>query len=319
MKKLFLFIFIVGLIFTGLYFWWESGISPVDSSDKNEKIFIIQGGEGTREIADNLKKGGLIRDPLFFLLLIKIMGIDGKIQAGQFSLNPSMSSSEIVQALQLGTFDITIIIPEGKRSAEIAEILKYNFSTYNDSWNAKLESEEGYLFPDTYYYSKDADIDLIISKMKDNFNKKFSEIQGNINNSLSKEEIVIIASLVEREAKYDSDRPLVASVIINRYNIGMKLDIDATVQYALGYQPASNSWWKKSLTHDDLEFDSSYNTYINPGLPPGPISNPGLKALSAVASAPDTDYLFYVSDKEGYNHYASTLKEHNQNIEKYRD
>lgn len=319
MKKLFLFIIFLGVVFSCGYFWWENGVSPVNSADKDEKAFTIRSGEGTREIADDLKSNGLIRDPVIFFLLIKKTGVDGKIQAGQFSLSPSMTAGEIIQKLQIGTFDTTITIPEGKRSAEIAEILKYNFPQYSDNWPALLEAQEGYLFPDTYSFQKDSGIDSIIAKMKDNFEKKYTSIPDGRKNSLTKEEIVIIASLIEREAKFDEDRPLVASVILNRYKIGMKLDLDATVQYALGYQPFQNTWWKKSLSSDDLKYDSPYNTYTNPGLPPGPISNPGQKSLSAVIHAPDTDYLFYFSDKEGHNHYAATLEEHNKNISRFSE
>jgi UPF0755 protein len=109
----------------------------------------------------------------------------------------------------------------------------------------------------------------------------------------------------------------VASVILNRFKAGMKLDIDATVQYALGYQPLEKTWWKKDLTQDDLKIDSPYNTYTNPGLPPGPISNPGLASIKAVVEAPETDYVFYVSDSSGKLHFAKTLEEHNENVRKY--
>ena len=131
------------------------------------------------------------------------------------------------------------------------------------------------------------------------------------------EKLVIIASLIEREAKLAADRPLTASVILNRLKIGMKLDIDATVQYALGYQTQEKSLWKKDLTNLDLEIDSPFNTYQNPGLPPAPIANPGLAAMEAVVNAPDTNYLYYISDKSGKLHLAGTIEEHNANIDQY--
>jgi len=131
------------------------------------------------------------------------------------------------------------------------------------------------------------------------------------------DEVLSIASLVEREAKFPKDRPLVASVILNRLKEGMKLDIDATIQYALGYQPNDKSWWKKELTIEDLEINSSYNTYKNAGLPPSPIANPGLLAIIAVIDAPKTEYFYYISDKQGKNHFAKTIEEHNINISKY--
>jgi UPF0755 protein len=317
MKKIILFLFILVILFVGLYFWWQNGIAPVDSVDTSTKTFTVQSGAGTRTIVEDLKKQGIIRDPIVFFLLIKQRGIDGKIQAGQFSLSPSMSAPEILSKLQVGTFDITITIPEGKRAEEIADILKQNLLNFREEWRGRLDAEEGYLFPDTYFLSRDSDIDIVIAKMKDNFDKKYAQIPDGRKNLLTKEQVAIIASLIEREAKFPEDRPLVASVILNRLDAGIPLQLDATIQYALGYQSTENSWWKKSLTVEDLAIDSSYNTYTHAGLPPGPISNPGQNALSAVIHAPNTDYMYYISDKEGHNHYAKTLEEHNQNIIRY--
>jgi len=135
--------------------------------------------------------------------------------------------------------------------------------------------------------------------------------------SLTKAQIVIIASIVEREAKFPQDRPLVASVILNRLNAGLPLQVDATGQYALGYQTDQKSWWKTDLTDADLQVNSPYNTYLNTGLPPAPISNPGLEALKAVINAPQTNYLFYISDKNGNNHYEATADQHDADVKKY--
>jgi UPF0755 protein len=155
--------------------------------------------------------------------------------------------------------------------------------------------------------------------MNDNFNEKIKVIpQEKINNSgFSLDEIIIIASLIEREAKYEVDRQIIASVILNRLKIGMKLDIDATVQYVLGYQPKEKDWWKRELTFDDLEITSRYNTYKFAGLPPGPICNPGISVIKAVLDAPNTNYLYYLSDKSGKTYYAESKEEHDKNISKY--
>lgn len=316
MKKLFILVLVFAIVVLGLFFWWKSGLSAVNPADKTQKIFVIQKGEGVREIANKLKREGLIKNPVAFFILIRKEDMDGKIQAGDFRLSPSMTAFEIAQTLTHGTLDAWVTIPEGKRAEEIAEILKTSVPSYQSFWRDELVKHEGYLFPDTYLVPKDGDINLIISIMKNNFEKKFASIKLN-KTGLSKEEIVIVASLIEREAKLDEDRPLVASVILNRLNIGMKLDIDATVQYALGYQDSQKNWWKKELTKDDLAINSAYNTYKNQGLPPTPISNPGLAVLRAVVNAPDTDYLYYISDRNGRNHYARTLEEHNENIIKY--
>lgn len=316
MKKLFILFLVFIIVFLGISLWWKNGLSAVNPADKTQKIFVIQKGEGVREIANKLKKETLIKNAVVFFILIKKEDMDGKIQAGDFRLSASMTAFDIAQTLTHGTLDVWVTIPEGKRAEEIAEILKTSVSSYQSFWRDELVKHEGYLFPDTYLVPKNADINLIISIMKDNFEKKFASITPN-KTGLSKEEIVIVASLIEREAKLDEDRPLVASVILNRLNIGMKLDIDATVQYALGYQENQKNWWKKELTKDDLNINSAYNTYINQGLPPTPISNPGLAVLRAVVNAPDTDYLYYISDRNGRNHYARTLEEHNKNIIKY--
>ncbi len=305
------------LIIGGVVVWWNNGTAPVNPYDKTRRAFSIKKGAGVREVTNDLKTDGLIRDPIVFFLLVKQLGLDGKIQAGDFRLSPSMSAREIADALQVGTSDIRVTIAEGKRAEEIADLLKDRFRTYDPSWRGSLNLHEGYLFPDTYSFPKDASIDLIISTMRDNFEKKYASIPPGSQNNLSKEQIVNIASMVEREARLPQDRPLVASVIINRLNIGMALQIDATIQYALGYDRSERTWWKKNLTINNLKIISPFNTYENAGLPPGPISNPGLDVLTAVATAPDTSYLFYISDKQGHNHYAKTLSEHNENIKKY--
>lgn len=317
MKKIIIFLFIVLLISIGAYFWWQNGIASVDLNDASKKTIVVRAGEGTREIISDLKKQGLIRDPIVAFLLMKKMGIEGKIQAGVFYLSSSMTAGEILQNLQTGKFDIAITIPEGKRAEEIADTLKHNYTGFTEEWRAKLNSQEGYLFPDTYYFPRDASIEQIIGIMRKNFDKKYAEV---INNTpLTQGEIVVIASMIEREARHAQDRSLVSSVIHNRLNIGMKLDIDATVQYSLGYDPAGQTWWKKNLTAEDLHVNSVYNTYNNAGLPPGPICNPGLASLIAAANPGQTEYLYYLTDKNGVNHYASTLEEHNQNIQKYRE
>ena len=275
---------------------------PVNPMDKASSIFVVNKGDTVREITYNLKTKGFIKNPIVFFLLLKKLGLDKQIQAGDFRLSPSMTAEDIAQNLTHGILDIWITIPEGKRAEEIAEILQKELATYDPSWQSILKSNEGYLFPDTYLIPKDADIKIITALMLDNFEKKFSEITQNINSPLSKENSVILASLIEREAKFSEDRPLVASVMLNRLNIGMKLDIDATVQYALGYQEDKKNWWKKDLTLEDLKINSFYNTYANPGLPPKPISNPGIAALQAALNPANTEYLYYISDKTGRNH-----------------
>lgn len=315
MKKFSFLIVIILLLLGGAAAWWITMTSPVDSSDTTTKSFTIKPGEGIKEIASNLKEDGLIKDTVAFFLYVKYNNLDSKIQAGEFYLSPAMDADALTKALQTGTYDTRVTIPEGKRAEEVADILKANLASYDESWRDRLIANEGYLFPDTYAFSKDADIDTVITAMTGNFEKKYAEIPNKTR--LSKDELVNIAAMVEREAKHAEDRPMVASVIMNRLKINMPLQIDATVQYALGYQPSQKTWWKKNLSLDDLKLSSPYNTYENTGLPPGPISNPGIDVITSVLNAPDTKYLYYVSDSNGNNHYAETLEQHNANIEKY--
>jgi UPF0755 protein len=317
MKKLLILIVLIVLVLGGLGAWWNNGLSSVNKNDKSTKVFVVQKGAGLREISNNLKNQSLIKDAVVFFLLTKQLGYDKKIEAGDFRLSPSMSAEEIMKTLTHGTLDIWVTIPEGKRADEIASILKDKLPTYSESWRPLLKEQEGYLFPDTYLFGKESTIDQVISKLNENFDTKYKELSGPNLNKFSKKEIVIIASMIEREAKHDKDRPMVASVILNRLEIGMGLQIDATIQYALGFQQDEQTWWKKGLTTDDLKLNSPYNTYKNTGLPPTPISNPGFSALEAVVNPSNTDYIYYVSDKNGVNHYAKTLAEHNANIEKY--
>jgi len=313
MRKLIILLFLIAFLLTGFLLWWVNGLRPVSKTDTSQKSFIVRKGAGIREISNNLKNEGLVRDSVIFFLLVKQQGLEKKIQAGSFRLSPSQSAEQIAKSLTIGTQDIWITVPEGKRAEEIAEILKESLPTYNDTWLPILIENEGYLFPDTYLFPKEATIELIVATMRNTFDSRFEEVENHTN--LSPEEIVILASLIEREARHQEDRPLVSSVMHNRLKIGMALEIDATVQYAIGTQ---NKWWP--VLQDaarNIAPDSPYNTYRNTGLPPGPICNPGLAVMEAAANPADTDYLFYITDKTGTNRYARTNAEHNANIKKY--
>lgn len=315
MKKFTFIIVFFALIIGGVLAWWINGTSAVNAFDKTQKPFSIKKGEGVKIIANNLKSAELIRDPIVFFLVVKQLGLDSKVQAGDFLLSPSQNAFDIARSLQTGSYDVRISIPEGKRAAEIAELLKDRLDSYQDNWRSNLSLNEGYLFPDTYFFSKDATIEQIISIMHDNFEKKYNSIPNVGTSRFTKDEIVKIASMVEREAKFQSDRPLVASVIINRLNAGMALDIDATIQYAIG---TKEDWWPV-LTDSGRNIvpNSPFNTYTHPGLPPKPISNPGYEVLNAVVNPANTSYLFYISDSKGTNHYSKTNEEHEANKRKY--
>lgn len=300
-------------IFTSI--WWMNGTSAVNINDKNSKIFVVERGQGVKEIAKNLKDQNLIRDSVAFFLLTKKLGLDNQIEAGDFRLFPSMTAEQIAKELTHGTLDIWITIPEGQRALEIADTLRRKMPSYDSTWDKKLAENEGYLFPETYLFPVDADVDTIISMMRKNtFDVRYQTL--NITKkTFTEDEIVTIASLIEREAKHPQDRPLIASVIYNRLELGMALQIDATVQYAKGQ--IKGNWWT-TITQDDYKgVKSAYNTYLNPGLPPTPISNPGLSSLEAAANPANTNYLYYITDKNGVNRYAETLSGHQSNIQKY--
>ena len=305
-------IFIIILI-GGFFLWWTNGTSAVDVTDRAKQTFVIKKGEGVRRIANHLKTAGFIKDPIVFFLLVKQMGIEKKIQAGSYTLSPSQNAREIAKNLTLGTQDIWVTIPEGKRAEEVADILSINLPSYDESWRTLLVENEGYLFPDTYLFPKEATVEMVVSTMRNTFDQRFAEVSNTT--SLSKEQLVILASMIEREAKHEEDRPLVSSVMHNRLDLGMALQIDATIQYAK--EKIGNNWWATVKAVEYKTVASPYNTYLQPGLPPGPISNPGLSVLKAAANPTNTEYLYYISDKNGINHYAKTIDQHNANIKKY--
>ncbi len=316
MKRIYVTVGVIAVLLIISLGWWTRGTSPANSKNNTPKIFIVEQGEGVRSIARNLKDQGLIKDPTVFFLLTKQTGLDNKIQAGSFRLNPSMTAREIAQSLTVGTEDIWITIPEGQRAGEIADTLEKLMPNYDSSWEAELQKNEGYLFPDTYLLPKDADVNAVVKIMTDNFNSKYATLDTSKVN-LTENEIVTLASLIEREARHAEDRPIVSSVIHNRLDIGMKLDIDATLQYIKGYDSVSKKWWPNNITNEDKQSTSLYNTYGRAGLPPAPISNPGILSLQAAVNPDETPYLYYITDKNGVNRYAQTLDEHEENISTY--
>lgn len=317
MRRFYVIIPLVIVLIVGLSLWWNNGLQAADPNNKETKIFLVRPGQSVREIVNQLKAEGLIKDPIVFFLETKRLQLDKKIQAGDFRLSPSMNADQIVNNLIKGRLDIWLTVPEGFRAEEIADLLERDIPTYEPSWRQELIQNEGYLFPDTYLIPKDADINLVLALFRGNFDRKFAQAEETRTSNLSDEEILIIASMIEREAKFENDRKMVSSVLANRIGIGMALQIDATVQYILGYQDQEKKWWKRNLTREDLRTNSPYNTYVNAGLPPGPISNPGLSSLQAALNPSSSDFIYYVSDSSGKLHFAETLEEHNKNIDRY--
>lgn len=321
MKKLILPIVILIVIFFLLNGWWGSQLAAVNADkqsfpmDKSTKIFVVSKGESFSQVANELKKQDLIKSSWVFTLYGKQSGLAGKIQAGTFRLSPSQSSEQILKVLTNNPLDIWVTLIEGWRVEEMAEKLNGQLGIDNGEF-IKI-AKEGYMFPDTYLSPKDYNVSQIAKKLRDTFDLKFTQdLKDKIKaRGLTENQGVILASIVEREARSDKARMEIASILLKRFKIGMGLNADATIQYALGYQPSEKSWWKRNLSDNDLKINSPYNTYIHSGLPPTPICNPGISALKAVANAdPQTPYLYYYHDSKGNSYYAKDLEEHNANV-----
>ena len=322
MKKIFVSVAILVLLVVAGLGWWNSQIAPV-SNDSATKVVVIPKGEGVSAVAERLYSQGLIKSPLAFKIYAKFNNLAVKIQAGSFKIAPSNSYAEIAGILTKGTDDVWVTFIEGWRVEEMATKLNAELGIQNSEF-LKL-AKEGYMFPDTYLFPKEATAEFVASTMSNTFEKRYnSDIQAKIKKQgLTSEEGVILASLVEREGRSDKVRTEVASILLKRFNMGMKLDVDATVQYAKDTQALKagrlDKFWKPILRVDYTEVKSPYNTYLNAGLPPAPICNPGLSSLNAVADAnPNTPYLYYFHDTKGNSYYAKTLEEHNQNVANHR-
>ncbi|MFC1627074.1 endolytic transglycosylase MltG [Patescibacteria group bacterium] len=306
MKKLFsllIFIFVAALALG--FAWWKLTIKPIDPQNEQLQVFVIPQGQAATTIGKRLKTAGFIRSNITFQLMVNRQGYSNSLQAGDFYLAKSMNLETIIESLTHGSLDYWVTFPEGLRSEEYVLKLQEKIDIDPQEFILAAKPYEGMLFPDTYLIPQTASAQDIVDILVKTFKEK-SPTQNPKN--------IIIASLIEREAKHQQDRPLVSSVIHNRLDIGMALQLDATVQYVLG---KPGKWWPNNLTANNLKVSSPYNTYQNVGLPPKPIANPGLNALKAAINPDNTDYLYYVSDSSGYNHYAKDLEGHEQNIEKY--
>ena len=276
MKKLFFIIILIillGIILLGIYFYYL-----LNKKGRGEpRDFIVRSGQSTREIAGNLESAGIIPSANVFTLYIKLKG--ELIQVGVYKLSPGQSIKEILAILVSGkASEYLITIPEGWRLTQIDEALANKKIIKAGQLIQAASADEGYLFPDTYRFLPDAKPEDIRREMLDNFNKKTAQMKIT-------RETIILASIVEREAKFDEDRAKIAGVYLNRLEKNIKLEADPTIQYAKG------SWERISLA--DYKLNSPYNTYLNPGLPPGPIANPGIKSIEAVLHPQKDGFLYF--------------------------
>lgn len=295
---------VLGLTALSLYYFWPG--DPVKVS--------IPEGAGAGKVAAELHQRGVIISPLWFKALVKLTGTGKRLMPGEYTLRSGMSAEEALWKLTNSTYvsSIRVVIPEGWRMEQIAERLGANGITSPEKFLelAREQKLEGYLFPSTYYLKKNMPPQEVINLLKSEFDRQILPLfSKGFPEKLDARKVVIIASIVEREAMDDSERPLIAAVYINRYRIRMPLEADPTTQYALGYGQ-SYGWWKKALTYKDLKFKSPYNTYAVGGLPPGPICNPGLSSIAGTMAPANLDALYFVSDRKGKHIFNSSFKEH---------
>lgn len=317
---------IAALTAAGGRWWLEENLKGIEPGVEKE-VKIPDGATG-RDVAEILKGEGLIRDSLAFRIALRKYLPGGGIMSGRYRINSSSSAREIIGMLEKGTITLNLVtVPEGLTKAQIAEIFAGRGLCSKEDFlkeaekpvmiDGREEKTEGFLLPDTYDVPKEYGAAEIIGLMTKSFDEYYSaeyeKLKGSLPVKLSLQETVTLASMVEREAKLPSERPLIAGVYYNRLKNGMRLECDATIQYALGKQ-------KEALLYSDLEIDSPYNTYRREGLPPGPIANPGRDALKAALHPARHGYYFYVLNEikgDGSHVFTENAYEHEQAVRKY--
>ncbi len=312
---------LVAVLFFGVKGYWSALQGPVDSSDTKLRAFVIQKGESVDSIAKRLEQERFIKSSFVFKYILKQKGMEGKIQAGDFKLSSAMSMEELVKNMSSGAVDVWVTFLEGWRNEEMAQELNNELGIKNNEFLKAAKGKQGYLFPDTYLINKDVTASEVVSLLSNTFDTKLpDDFETKVKKfGLTVEEAVTLASIVEREGRSEEVKTQVASILLKRLNMGMKLDVDATVRYAIDSEKLATGakaekLWGPITQADYSGVKSDYNTYLNAGLPPTPICNPGLVSLKAVMNAnPNTPYLYYYHDSKGNSYYAETLEEHNRN------
>lgn len=334
-RKAFLFFIVFILVlFTWLgALYWKALLSPLAYGSRVREVSVnIPENVSCSGIGQILYKNGLVRGPDLTTIYARLKGVDQKLKPGRYLFKTGQSLPEIVASLVAGPSDVVVFtMPEGFTLNQLADLLVQKGLVDRARFGASLAEPykfkhpflnkvptggglEGYLFPDTYHAGYRTGEEQIIGIMLDRFEAEIKSLDyerkaGGMN--LTLHQAVTIASMIEGEAAIDEERPLIAGVIYNRLRLGMPLQIDATVKYALGGQ-------KKKIYYKDLEVDSPYNTYRVAGLPPGPINSPGRASLLAAVNPARTDYLYYVAKPDGTHAFSSSLEDHNNNKIKYQ-
>jgi UPF0755 protein len=319
--------------YSALLLWYSGRLTHPLDPNGTEQSFTIEIGESVDSVSNHLQAVGLIQDAEALRSYLIYSGLDTSIQAGEYQLSTAMSALDIAHELQDATpEEVTFVVLPGWRVEEIAESLSTSGLpvTYDEFLSASkhapqefeflagTSSVEGFLYPDSYIFPRDiSSAEEMIAEMVRNF---AAHLTTDLRNGFEKQgltvyQAVTLASMVEREAVQEEEQAQIASVYLNRFKIGMKLDADPTVQYAIGYNILQRTWWTNPLSLLDLEINSIYNTYIYEGLPPTPIANPSLEALRAVAAPAETPYLFFRArcDGSGFHEFSETFDEHLQN------
>ncbi|HYM16577.1 MAG TPA: endolytic transglycosylase MltG [Dehalococcoidia bacterium] len=300
-------------------------------------LVTVKQGESPKAIGDALAKLGIIRSARLFEVLVGVTGVQNALQAGDYEFDTGLPAIEVVRRIAQGkTASREVLIPEGRRVEEVAAILdrsgvvkKQDFldalvkSRYSEPFLAQTKTTdlEGFIFPATYQFTRNEKPQDVVNAFLQAFQVNVADKLQLEGQNLTLDQVVTLASIVEREAQLPAERPIIASVFLNRLRAGIPLQADPTVQFAVAQDPASVAtygYWKASLTVDDLKLKSPYNTYVNPGLPPGPIANPGFDAIQAVVRPAQTNYLFFVAKGDGSHAFAETLAEHLRNVQKYQ-
>jgi len=282
-------------------------------------------GAAAEEIADKLVMHGVLRNRLHFLIAVKMMRAEKELKFGDYELRAGMAPVAAVRQLTAGhTLTRRLTIPEGLTIEQIGERLEQRGLASKDDFIVEAASEElrtimgvrndtleGFLFPDTYHITGDETPASLVRMMVNRFEEVYRQEAAESSGEHDVFDVVTIASMIEKEALRDTEKPLIGGVMYNRLRKNMRLDCDVTIQYAL------NKFGRR-LTRADLQSDSPYNTYLYRGLPPGPICNPGRASLRGALRPAQTEYLYFVSKNNGTHYFSETLAEHNQAVRKYQ-
>jgi UPF0755 protein len=276
-------------------------------------IITIREGAGLLEVASTLEKINVIRSPFWFRSTAIALGGERGLQAGDYYLSHKENVLRLAWRIVKGKKNIEtarITIPEGFTIDEIASLFDTRFPKFNQEDFLSM-AKEGYMFPDTYFMEVSATASSTIHILEDNFDKKIESYKNEIaSSSHTFDDVINMASILEEEAVTSEDRKIISGILWKRIKLGMPLQVDATLKYITGRG-------SDQLTTDDLKMDSPYNSYTNRGLPPTPISNPGVDAIEAALHPRETPFLYFLTDKNGEMHYSKTFEEHKKNKQKY--